>query len=125
MEESPSRAIFGWPNRVGRKPLSFLHIYPLLAVVRTWIWFSYKLALLQLRVSRFVSNDQTRTTIRNPTFRNKAFILIRNIQIAILVLTCSRLQVGIKTFVVRLIVLPAGSVTFQEIGLAIGLAQRL
>src|SRR3954463_663886 len=53
---------------------------------------------------------------------NKSFILIRNILIAILVLTCSRFQVGIKTFAGQADRVPAGSVTFQEIGLAIALA---
>jgi hypothetical protein len=42
-------------------------------------------------------SPRRRPTIQNPTFIIKLSSFIRNILIAILVLTCSRFQVGIKT----------------------------
>ena len=53
--------------------------------------------------------------IQDPTFFNKAFLLIRNILIAILVLTCSRFQVGIKTLAGQANRVHAGSVTSRRL----------
>src|SRR3954462_6018239 len=53
--------------------------------------------------------------IQDPTFFNKAFLLIRNILIAILVFTCSQFQVGIKTLVGQADRVSAGSVTSRRL----------
>lgn len=53
--------------------------------------------------------------IQDPTSFNKAFLLIRNILIAILVLTCSRFQVGIKTLAGQADRVHAGSVTSRRL----------
>src|SRR4051812_29988825 len=53
--------------------------------------------------------------IQDPTSFNKAFLLIRNILIAILVLTCSRFQVGIKTLAGQADRVHAGLVTSRRL----------
>ena len=75
--------------------------------------------LIRLKVSHCCNSrvlllrptPRTRPTIRNPTFSIKLSSFIRNILIAILVLTCSRFQVGIKTLVGQADRAPARSVT--------------
>ena len=100
------------PARAGRKSLPFLHIFPSIAVIRTWILIRLKVSqLLQLHVLLLRPTPRTRPTIRNPTIINQAFISIRNILIASLVLTYSRFQVGIKTLACQADRAPARSVT--------------
>ena len=89
----------------GRKSLSFLLKYLLIAVIRTRILFSLRLSyLLLFAMGTSIGPDLLYYALAESHLFNKVFIYIRNILIAILVLACSRLLAGIKTFVVRLVV---------------------
>jgi hypothetical protein len=79
-------------------PLPFPHQVPPVAIIRTWILLRFKVShCCNYELDFWGQSPRRRPTIQNPTFIIKLSSFIRNILIALLVLTCSRFQVGIKT----------------------------
>jgi hypothetical protein len=96
VEESPSRGVFGLHQQVGRKSLTFLHKYPLMASIRTWILFSLRFSKNCYLCHRHESHRDLLYYALSKSQLSKVSSIFTNILIAILVLACSRLLAGIK-----------------------------
>jgi hypothetical protein len=81
----------------GRTPI-FSSSNTTVGIIRTRILLKWKVShCCNYELDFWGQSPRRRPTIQNPTFIIKLSSFIHNILIAILVLTCSRFQVGIKT----------------------------
>ena len=96
MKEGPSRVVFGHHPMAGRKSLRLLHIYSLLAVIRTRIFFRLKVShCCNSRVLDLCPTTNIETASQNPTCLIKHSSLFASPDCISLFLLVLRLLAGI------------------------------